>query len=151
MKYLNATLLFAGLVFASSLAYAAGTVHVRDAWIPEAPPVADVMAAYFVIDNTGSKPVTITGFSCKAFGGVMMHKTIEKDGMSRMIHMDTLTVAAKSKLKFERGGLHLMLMQPKHGFKAGDKVAMSMQTADKHTIHFTAIVKPASLGDDAQH
>jgi copper(I)-binding protein len=151
MKFFNATMLFVGLVFATSLACAADTLHVRDAWIPEAPPVADVMAAYFEIDNSGSKPVTITGFSCKDFGDVMMHKTVEQDGMSRMIHMDTLTVAAKSKLKFERGGLHLMLMMPKHSFKAGDKVAMTMHTADKHAIKFTAIVKPASLGDDAKH
>ena len=126
-------------------------MQVRDAWIPEAPPVADVMAAYFEIENTGSKPVTITGFSCKDFGMVMMHKTVEKDGMSRMIHMDTLTVAAKSKLKFERGGLHLMLMMPKHSLKAGAKVAITMETADKQKIHFTALVKAAGLSDDVKH
>jgi copper(I)-binding protein len=148
MKYLHATFLLAGLLLLSSVSFAAGKVQVRDAWIPEAPPSAGVMAAYLEIDNKGSKPVTITGFSCAAFGDVMMHKTVEKDGMSSMIHMETLTVAAKSKLKFERGGLHVMLMMPKHALKAGDKVAMTMHTADKHTIKFTAIVKPASLGED---
>jgi copper(I)-binding protein len=148
MKYLNLAFLFTVLAFHSSLSIAAGKLQVRDAWIPEAPPVADVMAAYFEIDNAGSKPVTITGFSCKDFGDVMMHKTVEKDGMSSMIHMDKLTVAAKSKLKFERGGLHLMLMMPKRHLKQGQKVALSMHTADNQTIKFTAIVKPASLGDD---
>ena len=150
MKYLRVVMLFVGLVLQSSLTFASGHVQVRDAWIPEAPPAVDVMAAYFEIENTGSKPVTITGFSCSAFGDVMMHKTVEKDGMSRMIHVDTLTVAAKSKLKFERGALHLMLMMPKHSLRQGDKVALTMHTADKQAIHFTAIVKAASLDNDGK-
>ena len=151
MKYITTALLFAGLLCQTSLSFAADQIRVQDAWIPEAPPVASVMAAYFVIENSGDKTVTITGFSSPAFADVMMHKTVEKDGMSRMIHMDSLTVGPKSRLKFERGGLHLMLMQPKQSLKAGDKVALTMETADKHTIQFNAVVKPAGLGDDPQH
>ncbi len=148
MKYINAALLFAGLVFQSSLTFAAGKVQVHDAWIPEAPPVAKVMAAYMTIENTGSKPITITGISCDAFGMVMMHKTVTENGMSRMIHLDNLTVAPKSKAVFKRGGMHVMLMDPKHSFKVGDKVSLTLVTADKIKIPFTAVVKPATLGND---
>jgi copper(I)-binding protein len=76
-----------------------------------------------------------------------MHKTVTENGMSRMIHLGSLTVAPKSKAVFKRGGMHVMLMQPKHGFKVGDKVALTLKTADKQKIHFTAVVKSASLGD----
>lgn len=151
MKYLNTALLFWGLILTTSLSFAAGKVQVHDAWIPEAPPVASVMAAYLVIENTGNIPVKIIGVSSPAFGDVMMHKTVTENGMSRMIHQSSLTVAPKSKLKFERGGLHLMLMDPKHHLKVGDKVALTLETADKHKIPFTAVVKPASLGDDPAH
>lgn len=148
MKYLKTALLFVGMLCLAAQSYAAGKVIVRHAWIPQAPPVADVMAAYFEIDNNGSKPVTIVSVSCPAFRNVMMHKTIEKNGMSRMIHLPSLTVAAHSKAVFHRGGMHLMLMRPKHSLKIGDKVHITMVTADKHKIHFTAVVKKASLGDD---
>lgn len=147
MKYINAALLVVGLVFLSSLSFAAGKVQVHDAWIPEAPPVAKVLAAYMTIENTGDKPVTITGVSCDAFGMVMMHKTITENGMSRMIHLGSLTVAPKSKAVFARGGMHVMLMEPKHGFKVGDKVSLTLETADKQKIPFTAVVKPATLGE----
>lgn len=151
MKYINAAILILGLFCQASLSLAAGQVQVHAAWIPEAPPVADVMAAYFEVDNTGSKPVTIIGFTSPSFADVMMHKTVEKGGMSRMIHMDRLTVAPHSKLKFEQGGLHLMLMEPKHSLKVGDNVQFKMETADKQSIPFTAVVKAASLGDDDRH
>jgi copper(I)-binding protein len=148
MKYVNIAVLFLGLVVQSSLVFADASVKVHGAWIPEAPPVADVMAAYLTIENTGSKPVKIISVSCPEFNGVMMHKTVTENGMSRMIHLGSLTVAPKSKAVFKRGGMHVMLMGPKHPFKVGDKVPMSIETADKHEIHFIAVVKPASLGDD---
>jgi copper(I)-binding protein len=151
MKYLNTAILFIALVFQASLSFAAGHVQVHDAWIPEAPPVADVMAAYMTIENSGTKPVTITGVSCDAFGMVMMHKTVTENGVSRMIHLGSLTVAPKSKAVFERGGMHVMLMGPKHSFKVGDKVKLTLTTKDNQHIDFTAVVKPATLGDDHQH
>lgn len=148
MKYSNAILMFVGMLCLASLSFAAGKVQVVHAWIPEAPPVAGVMAAYFEIKNNGSKPVKIVGASSPTFANVMMHKTVEKNGMSQMIHMDSLTVAPKSSITFHRGGLHLMLMKPKHSLKKGDKVSITLKTADKHKIHFTALVKAATLGDD---
>ncbi|MBI1422844.1 MAG: copper chaperone PCu(A)C [Gammaproteobacteria bacterium] len=151
MKYFTTTILAIGMMLQASLALAAGTVKVHDAWIPQAPPVADVLAAYLVVENTGSKPVTIVGATSPDFAGVMMHKTITENGVARMVHESSLTIAPKSKLVFERGGLHLMLMSPKHGFKLGDKVHLSLETADKHKIPFTAIVKEATLGDDQHH
>ena len=151
MRHINAVVAGIALLFQASLAFAAGDVHVRNAWIPEAPPVASVMAAYMEIDNTGAKPVTITGISCDEFGGVMMHKTVTENGVSRMMHLGSLTVAPKSKAVFQRGGMHVMLMDPKHSFKVGDKVSLTLETADKQKIPFTAIVKPATLGDDHTH
>lgn len=148
MKYLKVALLMLGMLGLTTPAMAAGKVEVRDAWIPQAPPVAGVMAAYFRIENHGSKPVEIVGATCSAFHSVMMHKTVEKNGMSEMIHLDSLKVPANSSVTFRQGGLHLMLMQPKHAMKIGDKVAITLVTAHKHKIHFTAVVKSPMLGND---
>lgn len=151
MKYSAAVMFLGGLLGGVALAFAGSPLQVKDAWVPEAPPVAEVMAAYFEVENTGDKAVTITDVNCPDFGMVMMHKTVTQDGMSKMMHQDGVTVAAKSKVKFERGGLHLMLMNPKHAFKVGDSIPLTMQTSDKQTIQFNAIVKPASLGGDDHH
>lgn len=145
MKFLKVALLMLGMLGLTNAAMAAGKVEIRNAWIPQAPPVARVMAGYFEIDNNGSKPVTIVGASCADFGSVMMHKTVEVNGMSRMVHLPSLKVGPHSKATFHRGGMHLMLMQPKHTFKVGDKVAITLMTSDKHKIDFMAVVKPADF------
>jgi copper(I)-binding protein len=133
------------------VAQAAGHVKVRDAWIPTAPPVAGVMAGYFEIENSGTKAVVINGVSSPAFASAMMHKTIEENGMSRMIHMEHVSVAPHSKVSFQPGGLHVMLMSPKHPLKVGDKVAITLQTVGKQSIHFNAVVKPAALDEDSKN
>jgi copper(I)-binding protein len=144
MKKLNIrVLIYIALIALVPAAQAAGHVKVRKAWIPAAPPVANVMAGYFEIDNSGTKPVVISGVSCPAFASAMMHKTIEKNGMSRMIHMDHVTVAPHSKVTFQPGGLHVMLMSPKHPLKVGDKVTITLHTKDKQAIKFSAVVKSA--------
>jgi len=80
MKFLKALLLSVALASFSPLATADAGVVVHGAWIPEAPPVAQVMAAYMVVQNTSSKSITITGVSCDAFGMVMMHRTVTENG-----------------------------------------------------------------------
>lgn len=148
MKYFKLALLMLGMLGLTTPAMAAGKVEVRDAWIPQAPPVAGVMAAYFRIENHTNKPVTVVAASSPVFRNVMMHRTVEKNGMSEMIHLDSLEVPANSSVTFHQGGLHLMLMQPKHALKIGDKVAITLVTAHKHKIHFTAVVKSPMLGND---
>lgn len=148
MKLFKTTILLLGLLLQASMSFAAGKVQVHNAWIPQAPPVAGVMAAYMVVENSGDKPVVITDVACSAFNGVMMHKTVTKDGVSHMIHLDSLTIQPHSKAVFKRGGMHVMLMGPKHAFKVGDKVKLTLTTKDKQHIHFTAVVKPATLGED---
>lgn len=148
MKFLKVVLLMLGMSGLTSTALAAGKLDVKDAWIPQAPPVAGVMAAYFKIENHGSKPVSIVSASCPDFKNAMIHKTIEKNGMSQMIHIDSLKVPAHSSVTFHPGGFHLMLMHPKHAMKIGDKVAITLVTARKHKIHFAAVVKAPTVGND---
>lgn len=144
LKILTLTIMMLGL---AAVANAAGKIKVIQAWIPQAPPVAGVMAGYFKVENNTDKPINLVSASSPAFANVMMHKSIEKDGMSRMIHIDKLKVPAHGSVTFKRGSYHLMLMRPKHSFKVGDKVAITLMTSQKHKIHFTAVVKPATAGE----
>lgn len=138
------------LVFSGSGIHAKELLQVSDAWIPEAPPVAKVMAGYLVIHNPSKEPVKITGVSAKDFRQVEIHKTIEKDGVSRMVRQDMLSINAGSTLKFERGGLHLMLMGPVRKLKLNDAVNIRM-TTDKGSINFSATVKQAAIEDHSHH
>jgi copper(I)-binding protein len=138
------------LVLSGSGIHAKELLQVTDAWIPEAPPVAKVMAGYLVIHNPSKQPVKITGVSTADFKQVEMHKTVEKDGVSRMIRQDMLSINAGSTLKFERGGLHLMLIGPVRKLKLNDVVNIRMIT-DKGAVTFSATIKQAAIEDHSHH
>lgn len=138
------------LILSGTALHAKELLQVNDAWIPEAPPVAKVMAGYLVIHNPSGKPVRITGVSSEDFKRVEMHRTTEKDGVSRMVRQDMLSIDGGGTLKFERGGLHLMLMDPERKIKLNDLVKIRL-TTDKGTVTFSAMVKPAAIEDHSHH
>lgn len=143
--------LFVGLlVIVAGSANATESLQVSDAWIPEAPPVASVMAGYLTIHNPGKQAVTITGARSKEFAAVEIHETRMQDGMARMVRQASLVIPAGASVKFERGGLHLMLMQPKRGFKAGDSISIELVT-DAGMLVVNANVRAANLDDDMHH
>ena len=57
----------------------------------------------------------------------MIHRTIVKDGVARMVHASRIELPPKASLIFAPGGYHLMLMNPKPALRAGDTVGAGEQ------------------------
>ncbi len=121
-----------------------------DAWIPEAPPVVKVMAGYVKIKNPTATTIDINKVTSPDFEKVEMHLTIEKDGMSRMQKQDIVSVAAHDEMIFQRGGLHLMLINAKHVMKRGEKITLNFST-NESMFTVMAEIKEASIGDPSHH
>ena len=134
----------------SSPVLAKETIEISDAWIPQAPPVVKVMAGYLKIHNPTPSAIVIDRVSSAAFATVEMHQTIEKDGMARMVKKEKMTVPAKSDVIFKRGGLHLMLINPKQALKKGEKVTLEFTTS-AGTVSVSAEVKEAAIEDNSHH
>jgi len=92
---------------------------------PEGPPVAvanlvvtapgagmPMAAGYLEISNRSGSAIRIDRVSSPEYGSVEMHETIIEDGIARMREIPVLEIAAGDTVVFERGGKHLMLMQP---------------------------------------
>jgi len=136
----------------STPGFAEQALLITNAWIPQAPPVARMHAGYLHIKNTSGQNIEIVSVQSPDYESVEMHKTVTQDGMSRMLEQDRISIAPGGEVDFERGALHLMLMQPKRKLKIGDSVQMTFTTADNRTIPFTASVKAATLdADDHSH
>ncbi len=80
------------LLMTSLLAIADGNIVVHDAWVREAPPGAPVLAAYFTLENTGSKEDKLVAVHCPDFDKVEIHATEIRDGVARMIALDALPI-----------------------------------------------------------
>ena len=67
-------------------------------------------AGYFVISNKNSDPVVLNKVTAE-FGKAMLHKTdVDKNGVAKMKHLESVEVPGNGLLKLEPGGTHIMFM-----------------------------------------
>ena len=69
------------------------------------------MAGYVTIRNHGDREIALVGARSEQFGRVMLHRTVIRDGQSRMEHQDRVPIAPGEAVEFRPGDLHLMLMR----------------------------------------
>ena len=106
-------LMFALVAAAAGCDSPEGPPVVADNVVVTAPGAGMPMAAgYLDITNRSGTDIRITRVSSPDYAAVEMHETIVEDGIARMREVPVLDIAAGETLAFERGGRHLMLMEP---------------------------------------
>lgn len=100
--------------------------EISDHWLRAAPPAAMMQAAYGKLANKTDQDIKLIGAYSPAFKMTEIHKTIITDGIARMVHQPELTINKESKLLFEPGGLHIMLMHPIIDFTIGDSIKINL-------------------------
>ncbi|GAB2658897.1 hypothetical protein GCM10027193_11190 [Arenimonas aestuarii] len=103
---------------------------IESPWVRSAPPGAASLAAYLVLRNPCGSDIEVVGVESLDFGMPMMHRTVEENGMSRMRPAGRLVLAPGESLRFEPGGLHLMLMRPLRPLADGDVARLRLVLAD---------------------
>lgn len=96
-------------------------------------------AGYMTLTNAGVRPVTIIGLETSGCGSVMLHRSINRNGMDRMAPVPSVTVAPHSVFRFAPGGYHLMCMSP-HLRLGHDVLArVKLQNGGSVTARFAVI------------
>lgn len=113
---------------------------IRDAWVRPVPPGARMTAGYLSLHNPGPEPLVVVGVESPLFGSIEMHGTVVEDGMARMRHQETVTVAPGETVRFEPGGLHLMLMQAAEEVPASGTIELSLLLEGGERLDFAAPV-----------
>jgi periplasmic copper chaperone A len=108
---------------------------IQKPWIRSAPPDAKTLAGYLIVKNPCKTAVKITNVESKDFGMPMIHRTFTENGISKMRAPGVLELKPGGSLKFEAGGLHLMLMQPLRALKDGDKAGVRLVLADGRKVY----------------
>ncbi len=144
------TLVFT-LALLIGLPISASELHVENAYVPEAPPVAPVMAGYLDLVNPTSKPITITAVQGRMFERVEIHNMSMKNGMMHMQQLEKLTIPANGKVSLSPGGYHLMLIKPKKAFHDGDTIQITLQLANGDKINLKLPVESQHTQDHSHH
>jgi hypothetical protein len=133
----------------SAVVQAAGPVEVKDAWVRAPVAGQKVVGAYLNAVSNGN--FMLVGVSSPLAGNVEVHETTVENGVMRMRPVTRVALPAGKPVRFEPGGLHLMLVDLKQLLKPGEKVplALTVQRPDFSRVVFTihAEVRTAPPGD----
>lgn len=147
--------LFSMIALATALGFSmpawSGELAITNLWIREAPPSADLLAGYLTIANHSSRAVTLTTISSAAFGKIELHKTEVRQGISRMIRQDRITIADGSTFELQPGGVHLMLKAPRQRLQAGDRVNLTFTFDGHNAIDVIAEVRKGDVSNSDHH
>lgn len=124
-----------------STASAANSIKIENAWSPEAPPVAKVMAGYMKINNPSQKDIKLTSAKSPLFKRVEIHLTEMDKGMMRMIKQDNLNIKAKSFIELTPGSLHMMLIGKLKPVKAGSTIPVTLKFDNGEQLRINLNVK----------
>ncbi len=127
-----------------SAAAQAMPVIAEGAWV-RATPGADVAAAYLTLRNTSAKPIVVTGVHSPLAAHAMIHETSLEGGQSRMRAREQVVLAPGQTLKFEPGGLHIMLSGLKQPLTMSLGVPLVIELAGGTAIQVTAPVRPMGM------
>jgi len=148
---LHRTLAVLLLLIGPSLVMADATLAVSEPWIREAPPTTRVMAGYLTMVNASDTPVTVTSISSPDFEDAEIHRTVVEDGIARMLPVSQLEIPANSPIKFEPGGLHLMLFNPQRPLPEGEAVTLIIHHSNGSKVSVTAPVIRKTVEDHSHH
>ena len=139
------------LLITGLLAVADSSVVVRDAWVREAPPGAPVLAAYFTLENPGSKADKLVAVRAVDFEKIEIHATEIRAGVARMIALDALPIPPHALVKLAPGGYHIMLHHPRRALAAGMSVKLELRFESGTRLTVVAPVRRAESGTPHHH
>lgn len=128
----------------------ADSLQIRESYVREMPPGQSTSAGFMKLVNTGKRPVALIGATSDGAGAVEIHQHLQKNGMMQMEKVMRLEVPAQGQLVFAPGGYHLMLINLKRSYRAGDK--MNVTLLDEEGKMYTAVFPVVKMVEgDAHH
>jgi len=100
-------------------------------------PGTQVSAGYLQLTNNTPATITIDRVTSPDFGSVEMHESLLENGIARMRALQAVSIPANQTIRFERGGKHLMLMQP-----GEDINVVALQFFSDNTLLLSIVVEP---------
>jgi hypothetical protein len=148
---------FRGLVLAGSLLMAgiaqAADLEVVDPWVALSPPGAHATAAFMELNNPGDQPVDVVSAEADGFEKVELHRSVNENGMHRMIRQERITVPAGETVRLAPGGYHVMLIGPERSLEEGEVIDIELGLGDgeRMTVEAPVTRREKAMGQGHMH
>lgn len=106
---------------------------ISDPWVRTVVPSRPA-AGYFTLTNKTAKAEELVGASSPACGTVMLHQSVDQNGVEKMLMVKSIAVPPGGQIKFAPGGYHLMCMMPSKDVMPGHSMPITLRFADGGTI-----------------
>jgi hypothetical protein len=133
----------AALVVGSGTAASAQHLNATNAWF-RALPTGLPAGGYFTLHNSGTTPVELVAAESAACGMLMLHRSTEAGGISRMSDVNSVAIPPAGTIEFAPGGYHLMCMNPAAAMSPGKHVRVTLIFADHTRLEVDFAVKSAA-------
>lgn len=104
-------------------------------------------AGYFTLTNGSAKPVTVAAIDVAGAGMTMLHETIQKDGHSTMVMLDSPQVQPGQSLVLAPGGKHLMVDAVPATATVGGTIELTITFADGDKLSAPLAILPPGGAD----
>ena len=106
-------------------------------------------AGYFVISNKNSDPVILKKVTAD-FGKAMLHETdVDKKGVAKMKHLESVAVPGNGSLKLEPGGTHIMFTNISIKFDESRKYLVTLIFEEQGPLNIELKLKSAMKSQKA--
>ncbi|MGF1526127.1 MAG: copper chaperone PCu(A)C [Candidatus Competibacterales bacterium] len=152
---LRSTLLAVSLVLsAQAMAddFTVGDIAIDHPHARETPGMAMVGAGYMTLVNRGAQPDRLIRAEAQVSETVELHTHTMEDGVMRMREVKAIEVPAHGETALEPGGLHVMFIDLKAPFVAGERfpVTLTFENAGEVQVEF-AVEAPGQGGRGMDH
>jgi periplasmic copper chaperone A len=118
---------------------------VESAWSRATVPTTPVGAAYFTISNKTAQADKLISASYAGAERVELHNHIKQGDVMQMRQVPSVAIEAGQQVKFQPGGLHVMLMDLKEPLRADTKINLVLKFEKAGEVTVQAQVR--KLGD----
>lgn len=141
-----------GLVVACVLGLMGAAVNsppmlVRDGWVRWLPGNLPA-GGYVTLVNSSNQPISMISAASPDYALVSMHRSRTTAGISQMLPVDKITVAAHSSVEFGAQGYHLMLERPTRALRPGDQVSVTLKFVGSPALTATLAVREPGAGSE---
>ncbi len=142
-------LFLAAALFAAAPAIAqTPAVTVENPWARATTPSAKAGGIFLTLHGSAAADRLVSAATPVA-GMAEIHRTVEQDGVMKMLPIDGIDVAPGATVEFKPGGLHIMLMGLKQQLKPGDTFPVTLTFAKAPPITATVTVGAAGAAGPA--
>lgn len=138
----------AGLMLLAATALAGqhtvGALTIAEPWARATDPMAKTSAAYFTVANQGAAPDRLVAVAADVAHEVELHRTVSKDGMLAMEHVDGIPVPAHGATELKPGGYHVMFIGLRRQLLPGETFPLHLTFEKAGRVTVQVAVRPAA-------